>query len=159
MYSFIERVNLTIRRGVAPLMRKTWALAQSPDHLRLHMEWWRAYYHFVRPHDSLQLRYPVWQDAASCVRRPWLQASATGSGRWVRFSKSRSIRSSSANSSLLVTSSSGVIPFAEELNTGEFCPLTGSGCLFWWLAGASHSPVAGFGEAAELSVVSLCRTE
>lgn len=56
--AFIERVNLTIRRGVAPLMRKTWALAQSPDHLRNHMEWWRAYYHFVRPHDSLQLPVP-----------------------------------------------------------------------------------------------------
>jgi len=26
--AFIERVNLTIRRGVAPLMRKTWSLAQ-----------------------------------------------------------------------------------------------------------------------------------
>jgi len=24
--SFIERVNLTIRRGIAPLMRKTWSL-------------------------------------------------------------------------------------------------------------------------------------
>ena len=56
--AFIERVNLTIRRGVAPLMRKTWSLAQSPDHLLLHCEWWRGYYHFVRPHDSLQLRGP-----------------------------------------------------------------------------------------------------
>ena len=56
--AFIERVNLTIRRGVAPLMRKTWALAQSPDHLRNHMEWWRAYYHFVRPHASLQVCVP-----------------------------------------------------------------------------------------------------
>ncbi len=55
--AFIERVNLTIRRAVAPLMRKTWSLAQSPDHLLLHTEWWRAYYHFVRPHDSLQ--HPV----------------------------------------------------------------------------------------------------
>ena len=27
--AFIERVNLTIRRGVAPLMRKTWSLAQN----------------------------------------------------------------------------------------------------------------------------------
>ena len=56
--AFIERVNLTIRRGVAPLMRKTWALAQSPEHLLLHTQWWRSYYHFVRPHDSLQLPVP-----------------------------------------------------------------------------------------------------
>lgn len=51
--AYIERVNLSIRRGVAPLMRKTWSLTQSPEHLLLHVEWWRAYYHFVRPHQSL----------------------------------------------------------------------------------------------------------
>jgi IS1 family transposase len=56
--AFIERVNLTLRRGVAPLMRKTWALAQSPDHLRLHMEWWRCYYHLVRDHESLRVAVP-----------------------------------------------------------------------------------------------------
>jgi IS1 family transposase len=56
--AFIERLNLTIRRGVAPLMRKTWAYAQTPTHLLLHVEWWRAYYHFVRPHESLAMRIP-----------------------------------------------------------------------------------------------------
>jgi len=39
--AFIERVNLTIRRGVSSLMRKTWSLAQEPEHLLLHGEWWR----------------------------------------------------------------------------------------------------------------------
>jgi transposase InsO family protein len=56
--AFIERVNLTIRRGVAPLMRKTWSLAQYPDHLLLHAEWWRSYYHFIRPHESLAVSVP-----------------------------------------------------------------------------------------------------
>ena len=56
--AYIERVNLTIRRSVAPLMRKTWSLALSPQHLLLHTQYWRAYYHFVRPHDSLQLPVP-----------------------------------------------------------------------------------------------------
>jgi len=56
--AFIERVNLTIRRGVAPLMRKTWSLAQNPDHLLLHVEWWRSYYHFIRPHESLSVLIP-----------------------------------------------------------------------------------------------------
>ena len=50
---FIIRVNLTIRRGVAPLMRKTWSLAQNPEHLLLHIQWWRTYYHFIRTHESL----------------------------------------------------------------------------------------------------------
>ncbi|MBL7163078.1 MAG: hypothetical protein ISS57_10760 [Anaerolineales bacterium] len=56
--AFIERVNLTIRRGVAPLMRKTWSLAQHPEHLLLHIEWWRTYYHFIRTHESLAVPIP-----------------------------------------------------------------------------------------------------
>mgnify|MGYP002750396872 CR=1 FL=1 len=56
--AFIERVNLTIRRGVAPLMRKTWSLAQHPEHLLLHLEWWRVYYHFIRPHEALAVPVP-----------------------------------------------------------------------------------------------------
>ena len=56
--AFIERVNLTLRRSVAPLMRKTWSLAQSPEHLQLHLEWWRTYYHFVRPHQALSGSFP-----------------------------------------------------------------------------------------------------
>src|SRR5438477_7017528 len=51
--AFIERVNLTIRHGIAALARRTWATAQQTPHLVAHLEWWRAYYHFVRPHQSL----------------------------------------------------------------------------------------------------------
>ena len=53
--AFIERVNLTVRHGVAALARRTWATAQQAPHLLAHLEWWRAYYHFVRPHDSLRV--------------------------------------------------------------------------------------------------------
>lgn len=52
--AFVERMNLTIRHGVAALARRTWATAQTAPHLRLHLEWWRSYYHFVRPHASLR---------------------------------------------------------------------------------------------------------
>jgi IS1 family transposase len=54
--AFIERVNLTVRHGVAALARRTWATAQQSPHLLAHLEWWRAYYHFVRPHVSLRVR-------------------------------------------------------------------------------------------------------
>ena len=54
--AFIERVNLTIRHGVAALARRTWATAQQSPHLLANLEWWRAYYHFVRPHESLRVR-------------------------------------------------------------------------------------------------------
>jgi IS1 family transposase len=56
--AFIERVNLTFRQGVAPLTRKTWSLPQSEEHLLLHVEWFRFYYHMVRPHQSLRESLP-----------------------------------------------------------------------------------------------------
>ena len=53
--AFVERVNLTIRQSVAALVRRTWSTAQTTPQLRAHLEWWRAYYHFVRPHASLRV--------------------------------------------------------------------------------------------------------
>src|SRR5947208_5996775 len=53
--AFIERANLTIRHGIAALARRTWATAQQSSHLLAHLEWWRAYYHFVRSHESLRV--------------------------------------------------------------------------------------------------------
>jgi transposase InsO family protein len=53
--AFIERVNLTVCYGVAALARRTWATAQQAPQLLAHLEWWRAYYHFVRPHASLRV--------------------------------------------------------------------------------------------------------
>ncbi len=53
--AFIERVNLTVRHGVSALTRRTWATAQQTPQLLAHLEWWRAYYHFVRPHASLRV--------------------------------------------------------------------------------------------------------
>ncbi|HEX6477767.1 MAG TPA: hypothetical protein VF043_02900 [Ktedonobacteraceae bacterium] len=52
--AFIERVNLTIRHGIAELIRRPGATSQQSSHLLAHLEWWRAYYHFVRPHASLR---------------------------------------------------------------------------------------------------------
>ena len=53
--AFIERVNLTVRHGVAALAHRTWATAQQSPSLLAHLEWWRAYYHFVRPHQALRV--------------------------------------------------------------------------------------------------------
>jgi IS1 family transposase len=46
--AFIERVNLTVRHGVAALARRTWATAQQSPQLLAYLEWWRAYYHGCR---------------------------------------------------------------------------------------------------------------
>jgi IS1 family transposase len=53
--AFIERVNLTVRQRVAALVRRTWSTAQAAPQLLVHLEWWRTYYHFVRPHESLRI--------------------------------------------------------------------------------------------------------
>ena len=46
--AFIERVNLTVRHGVAALARRTLATAQQSPQLLANLEWWRAYYHGCR---------------------------------------------------------------------------------------------------------------
>ncbi len=46
--AYIERVNLTIRHGIAALARRTWATSQQAPQLLAHLEWWRAYYHGCR---------------------------------------------------------------------------------------------------------------
>jgi IS1 family transposase len=52
--AFIERLNLTIRRSIAALARRSWSAAHSLRELALQFEWWRAVYHFARPHNSLR---------------------------------------------------------------------------------------------------------
>jgi hypothetical protein len=51
--SFVERINLTIRQSVSKLTRRTGGPAHFTPELLEHLEWWRAYYHFVHFHESL----------------------------------------------------------------------------------------------------------
>jgi len=55
--AFVARVNLTIRQGVALLVRRTWGTAQTAGALRRHLLWWQGYYHFVHPHQALRQEY------------------------------------------------------------------------------------------------------
>jgi hypothetical protein len=57
--AFVERVNLTLRQGVAALTRRTWATARTVPGLARQVAWWRAYYHFVRPHHRLRVPLPA----------------------------------------------------------------------------------------------------
>ncbi len=40
---------------MAGLVRRTWSTAQQTPRLLAHLQWWRAYYHFSRPHESLRV--------------------------------------------------------------------------------------------------------
>jgi IS1 family transposase len=84
--AFIERLNLTVRHGVAALARRTWATAQQSPHLLAHLEWWRAYYHFVRPHESLRvaLNQPRERGGNRLVQRYRPRTPAMAAGRTTR---------------------------------------------------------------------------
>jgi hypothetical protein len=56
--AFIERLNLSIRQGVAALGRKVISLAKTDDGLRDQLSLWRAYYNFCLPHSALRLSLP-----------------------------------------------------------------------------------------------------
>jgi transposase-like protein/IS1 family transposase len=92
--AFIERVNLTIRRGVAALARRTWATALQASHLDAHLHRWLAYYHFVRPHGSLRVVGPGQAGETSPGRRRYRQRTpAMAAGRTThRWSTQRLLR-------------------------------------------------------------------
>jgi len=81
--AFIERVNLTIRHGIAALARRTWATAQQSPSLLAHLEWWRAYYHFVRPHAALRvaLVQPRERGGTRLAQRDLQRTPAMAAGR------------------------------------------------------------------------------
>jgi IS1 family transposase/transposase-like protein len=84
--AFIERVNLTVRHGIAALARRTWATSQQAPHLLAHLEWWRAYYHFVRPHASLRaaLAQPRERGGKLVAQRYRQRTPAMAAGRTTR---------------------------------------------------------------------------
>jgi hypothetical protein len=45
--SFVERANLTLRKLIAPLSRRTWSMAYDQQPLWLHIQWALAYCHLV----------------------------------------------------------------------------------------------------------------
>ncbi len=69
--AFVERVNLTLRQSVAALVRRTWSTIQMAPQLHAQLEWWRAYYHFARPHASLRvpLAQPIERGGGRMPRR------------------------------------------------------------------------------------------
>jgi transposase-like protein/IS1 family transposase len=93
--AFIERVNLTVRHGVAALARRTWATAQQSPSLLAHLEWWRAYYHFVRPHEALRVRLmqPREREGKRLAQRYRQRTPAMAAGRTKRRWTAREVLS------------------------------------------------------------------
>jgi IS1 family transposase len=99
--AFIERVNLTIRHGIAALARRTWATAQQSPQLLANLEWWRAYHHGCRvltsrcawPLQSLANEVAsVWHNAIGTRLLPWQLAEPPEDGPHVRCSRTPAAR-------------------------------------------------------------------
>jgi hypothetical protein len=67
--SFVERLNLTLRQGSAYLGRRTICQARRKQCLEDHIELFRCYYNFIRPHRALKF--------GRQVRTPAMQAELT----------------------------------------------------------------------------------
>jgi transposase InsO family protein len=93
--AFIERMNLTLRHGIAALARRTWATSQQAPQLLAHLEWWRGYYHFVRPHESLRvaLVQPREQGGKLLAQRYRQRTPAMAVGRTTRRWTAREVLS------------------------------------------------------------------
>jgi hypothetical protein len=56
--SLLERLNLTFRQFLAPLVRKTLSFSKDRTHLQQQTCFFQAFYNVARPHMSLRLLSP-----------------------------------------------------------------------------------------------------
>jgi hypothetical protein len=52
--TLLERLNLTIRHALSPLVRKTLGFSKKRENLRKQTTFFQAFYNFARPHMSLR---------------------------------------------------------------------------------------------------------
>src|SRR5262249_10287273 len=80
----IERLTLTLRHALAPLVRKSWSFCKDRTHMRRRVVLLQAFYNFARPPMSLRVSLPEQQSHASgliqskwCDRTPGMAAGLT----------------------------------------------------------------------------------
>jgi IS1 family transposase/transposase-like protein len=57
--ALIERLNLTMRQALAPLVRKTYSFCKDRDRMRQRVVVFQTFYNFARPHMSLRTPLPL----------------------------------------------------------------------------------------------------
>lgn len=68
--SLLERLNLTLRQALAPLVRKTLHFCKQRQQLERRVVFFQVYYNFARPHLSLRLPLPDSERRSSGVIHP-----------------------------------------------------------------------------------------
>ncbi|MBI4748260.1 MAG: hypothetical protein HY774_07200, partial [Acidobacteria bacterium] len=66
----LERLNLTLRQALAPLVRKTLHFCKQRQQLERRVVFFQVYYNFARPHLSLRLPLPDSERRSSGVIHP-----------------------------------------------------------------------------------------
>jgi IS1 family transposase len=68
--SLIERLNLTLRHALAPLVRKGWSFCKDRQQMRRRVVFYQAFYNFAREHQSLRQPLPEPSEVAGGLIRP-----------------------------------------------------------------------------------------
>jgi IS1 family transposase len=68
--SLLERLNLTLRHALAPLVRKSWSFCKDRTHLRRRVVLLQTFSNFARPHMSLRLPLAATAPYASGLMQP-----------------------------------------------------------------------------------------
>jgi IS1 family transposase len=72
--SLIERLNLTLRHALAPLIRKGLGFCKDREQMRRRVVFFQVFYNFARPHQSLRRPLPETEQIHSGLIRPkWRQ--------------------------------------------------------------------------------------
>src|SRR5262245_53920579 len=70
--SLIERLNLTLRHALAPLVRKSWSFCKDCSQMRRRVVFFQAFYNFARPHMNLRVPLPDQAlHAAGLIQPKW----------------------------------------------------------------------------------------
>ena len=71
--NLLERLNLTLRHALAPLVRKGWSFCKDREQLRRRVTFYQAFYNFGRPHQSLRLPLPEpFVPPVGLIRPKWI---------------------------------------------------------------------------------------
>ena len=74
--SLLERLNLTLRQALAPLVRKCGSFCKDREQMRRRVLFYQAFYNFARPHQSLRLPLTSAQQCSWGLIRPkWVHRS------------------------------------------------------------------------------------
>ena len=68
--SLLERLNLTLRHALAPLVRKSGSFCKDRTHMRRRVVLFQAFYNFARPHMSLRVPLSDPEPRASGLIQP-----------------------------------------------------------------------------------------